>query len=155
MGWHGRHSPGQLIERIDGDVEALAVFFANVLVHVLGNALLLVGMLVVAMTIDPFAGGVLVLTSVVGTVVLVRIRSAAVPAREAEREANAVRYGDLEERLGGLEDLKANGAGHYAVHRLHANSARTWRAARRASFLGDGSYAVAAVTFAIGSVVTL
>src|SRR5688500_1734109 len=23
MAWHGRHSPGQLIERIDGDVEAL------------------------------------------------------------------------------------------------------------------------------------
>lgn len=155
MGWHGRHSPGQLIERIDGDVEALAVFFANVLVHVVGNAILLVGMLVVATTIDPFAGGVLVLTSVAGTVVLVRIRSAAVPAREAEREANAILYGDLEERLGGLEDLKANGAGRYAVHRLHANSARTWRAARRASLLGDGSYAVAAVTFAIGSVATL
>lgn len=155
MGWHGRHSPGQLIERIDGDVEALAIFFANVLVHVVGNVLLLVGMLVVALMIDPLAGGLLVVTSIIGSVVLIRIRSAAVPAREAEREANAILYGDLEERLGGLEDLKANGAGRYAVHRLHTNSARTWRAARRASFLGDGSYAVAAITFALGSVATL
>ena len=155
MRWHGRHSPGQLIERIDGDVEALAIFFANVLVHVVGNVLLLVGMLAVAFAIDPIAGSVLIVTSLVGAIVLVRIRSAAVPAREAEREANAILYGDLEERLGGLEDLKANGAGRYAVHRLHANSARSWRAARRASFLGDGSYAVAAITFAIGSVVTL
>ncbi|MBK5222965.1 MAG: ABC transporter ATP-binding protein [Acidimicrobiia bacterium] len=155
MGWHGRHSPGQLIERIDGDVEALAVFFANVLVHVVGNVALMIGMLTVAFVIDPIAGGLLVLTSIVGALILVKLRTAAVPAREAEREANAILYGDLEERLGGLEDLKANGAGRYAVHRLHTNSARSWRTARSAAWLGDGSYAVAAVTFAIGSVATL
>lgn len=155
MGWHGRHSPGRLIERIDGDVEALVTFFANVLVHVLGNVVLMVGMLTVAFVIDPWAGLLLLTTSIVGGAVLVRLRSAAVPAREAEREANAVLYGDLEERLGGLEDLRANGAGRYAVHRLHHNSARSWRTARRAALLGDGSYALAAITFAVGSVATL
>jgi len=155
MGWHGRHSPGQLIERIDGDVEALALFFTNVLVHVVGNAVLMVGMLAVAFAIEPRAGLLLLLAVVAGTWVLVRLRSAAVPARELEREANAILYGDLEERLGGLEDLRANGAGSYAVHRLHANSARSWSAARRAALLGDGSYAFAAVTFSVGSVATL
>jgi ABC-type multidrug transport system fused ATPase/permease subunit len=155
MAWHGRHSPGQLIERIDGDVEALVIFFTNVVVHVLGNLVLMIAMLVVAFVIDPRAGLLLFVAASVGGVVLVRLRSAAVPAREAEREANAVLYGDLEERLGGLEDLRANGAGAYAVHRLHGNSSRSWHAARRASFLGDGSYSVAAVTFAAGSVATL
>lgn len=155
MGWHGRHSPGQLIERIDGDVEALAIFFTNVLVHVLGNALLMIAMLGVAFAIDPRAGALLLGAALVGGIVLVRLRSAAVPAREAEREVNAQLYGDLEERLGGLEDLRANGAGHYAVHRLHRNSSRSWHAARRAAFLGDGSYAVAAAAFAGGSVATL
>src|SRR5687768_12194934 len=155
MGWHGRHSPGQLIERIDGDVEALAIFFTNVLVHVLGNALLMIAMLGVAFAIDPRAGALLLVAAVVGGVVLVRLRSVAVPAREAEREVNAQLYGDLEERLGGLEDLRANGAGGYAVHRLHRNSSRSWHAARRAGFLGEGSYAVAAATFATGSVATL
>lgn len=155
LAWHGRHSPGQLIERIDGDVEALVVFFTNVLVHVVGNALLAVGMLVVAFSIDPRAGLLLAVSAVAGTAVLFRLRVAAVPAREAEREANAVLYGDLEERLGGLEDLRANGAGRYAVHRLHTNSARSWRRARRASLLGDGSYSIAAVTFAAGSVLML
>lgn len=155
MAWHGRHSPGQLIERIDGDVEALAIFFTNVLVHVVGNLILMIAMLGVAFTIDPRAGGILTVAAIAGSFVLVRLRAAAVPAREAEREANAQLYGDLEERLGGLEDLRANGAGHYAVHRLHQNSSRSWHAARRASFLGDGSYSVAAATFAVGSVATL
>ena len=155
MAWHGRHSPGQLIERIDGDVEALVVFFTNVVVHVLGNLVLMLAMLAVAFFIDPWAGLLLLLTAVAGGVVLVRLRSAAVPAREAEREANAILYGDLEERLGGLEDLRANGAGPYAVHRLHGNSTRSWHAARRASLLGDGSYSMAASTFAAGSVAIL
>lgn len=155
LDWHGRHSPGQLIERIDGDVEALVVFFTNVLVHVVGNAVLTVGMLAIAFSIDPRAGALLTLAAVAGTAVLFRLRVAAVPAREAEREANAILYGDLEERLGGLEDLRANGAGAYAVHRLHTNAARSWRRARRASLLGDGSYAIAAVTFATGSVLML
>jgi ABC-type multidrug transport system fused ATPase/permease subunit len=155
MAWHGRHSPGQLIERIDGDVEALVVFFSEVLINVVGNAVLVVGMIAIAFTVDPRAGAVLLVSAVVGGAVMVQLRMAAVSAREAEREANAILYGDIEERLGGLEDLRANGAGHHALHRLHANSARTWRAARRASLRGDGAHALAAMCFAGGSVAIL
>ncbi|MEA3020384.1 MAG: ATP-binding cassette, subfamily bacterial [Actinomycetota bacterium] len=155
LSWHARHSPGQLIERIDGDVEAMGIFFANVVVEVLGNAVLVVGMVVVAFVIDVRAGAVLLAIVVLGTTLLVRQRAAAVPAREAEREANAILYGDLEERLGGLEDLRANGAGRYAVHRLHGHSARTWKAARYASLRGDSAYAICAIAFAGGSIATL
>jgi ATP-binding cassette subfamily B protein len=154
LGWHARHSPGQLIERIDGDVEALAIFFANLVLFV-GNAMLVVGMVVVAFAIDVWAGVAMIVIVAVGLVLLVTQRVAAVPAREAEREANAILYGDLEERLGGLEDLRANGAGEYAVHRLHVNSARTWSAARHASWKGDSAYASSAVAFGIGSAATL
>lgn len=153
--WHGRHSPGQLIERIDGDVESMAVFFAGMAVRIAGNGALIVGMLVIATVIDPWTGLALTVTAVVGAGVMIRLRLAAVGAREAEREVNAQLYGDLEERLGGLEDLRANGAGPYAVHRLQAHSARSWRAARRASLRGDGAYAAAAVVFAVGTAGTL
>jgi ABC-type multidrug transport system fused ATPase/permease subunit len=153
--WHAKHSPGQLIERIDGDVEAMAVFFAGMAVQMVGNAVLIAGMLVVAATIEPLTALVLGVTAVCGAAVMIRLRLAAVGAREAEREANAQLYGDLEERLGGLEDLRANGAGPYAVHRLHHHSARSWRAARHASLRGDGAYAAAAVVFAVGTAGTL
>src|SRR5690606_8283926 len=153
--WHGRHSPGQLIERIDGDVEAMATFLAGMAVQIVGNVALILGMLVVATTIDPLTGAALTVTAVAGAAVMIRLRLAAVGAREHEREVNAQLYGDLEERLGGLEDLRANGAGDYAVHRLHVHSARSWRAARRASLVGDGAYAAAAVVFALGTAGTL
>ncbi len=153
--WHGRHSPGQLIERIDGDVEAMAIFFAGMAVQIAGNVALILGMLVVATVIDVWTGVVLTVTALAGAAVMIRLRMAAVDAREHEREVNAQLYGDLEERLGGLEDLRANGAGRYALHRLHTHSARSWRAARSASVRGDGSYAASAIVFAVGTAGTL
>jgi len=153
--WHGRHSPGQLIERIDGDVEAMGRFFAGIAVHLVGNFILVLGMVVVAAIIDPITGLVLAVTAVAGTAVMIRLRMSAVAAREAEREINAQLYGDLEERLGGLEDIRANGGGEYAVHRLHGHSARWWQAARFASLRGDGAHAMAALVFGLGTAGTL
>jgi ATP-binding cassette, subfamily B, bacterial len=153
--WHGRHSPGQLIERIDGDVEAMVVFFSGIAIEIAGNVALIAGMVVVATVIDPWSGLILAVTACVGAAVMIRLRVAAVSAREAERQVNAELYGDLEERLGGLEDLRANGAGAYAVHRLHHHSARSWRAARRASLHGDSAHAAAAMVFAAGTAGTL
>ncbi|HET6951352.1 MAG TPA: ABC transporter ATP-binding protein [Acidimicrobiales bacterium] len=155
QGWHSRYSPGQLIERIDGDVESMAIFFADIAVRLAGNAVLLAGLLAVATAIDPLTGLVLTVTALAGAGVLVRLRMAAVAAREAEREVNAQLYGDLEERLGGLEDLRANGAGGYAVHRLQVHSARWWRAARHAALRGDSAHAASALVFAAGSAATL
>jgi ATP-binding cassette, subfamily B, bacterial len=153
--WHGRHSPGQLIERVDGDVEAMVVFFSGIAVEIAGNVALIAGMVIVATAIDPWSGLILAVTACAGGAVMIRLRVAAVGAREAERQVNAELYGDLEERLGGLEDLRANGAGAYAVHRLHHHSARSWRAARRASLRGDGAHAGAAMVFAAGTAGTL
>ncbi|HEY7073303.1 MAG TPA: ABC transporter ATP-binding protein [Acidimicrobiales bacterium] len=153
--WHGRHSPGQLIERIDGDVEAMGRFFAGIAVHIVGNLVLVVGMVVVATLIDPLTGLVLAVTAVGSAAVMIRLRVAAVAAREAEREINAQLYGDLEERLGGLEDIRANGGGDYAVHRLHGHSARWWRAARHASVRGDGAQAMAALVLGVGTAAVL
>jgi ABC-type multidrug transport system fused ATPase/permease subunit len=155
QGWHGRHSPGQLIERIDGDVEAMVVFFSGIAIEIAGNVALIAGMVIVATVIDPWSGLILAVTACVGAAVMIRLRVAAVTAREAERQVNAELYGDLEERLGGLEDLRANGAGAYAVHRLHHHSARSWRAARRASLHGDSAHAAAAMVFAVGTAGTL
>ena len=81
--WHGRHSPGQLIERIDGDVEAMAIFFAGMAVQIAGNVALIAGharrghghRLVDRAGADRHR--------LAGAAVMVRLRMAAVEAREA------------------------------------------------------------------------
>jgi ABC-type multidrug transport system fused ATPase/permease subunit len=155
LDWHSGHSAGLLIERLDGDVEAIVEFSSVAVIQLLGNAILVAGVLVVSFVID-WRAGLLIFASVsVAGFLLVRLRSVAVPAHDAEREIQSQLYGDLEERLGGLEDLRANGAGPYAIHQLEHHSHRWWHAARRAAFLGDGAYTAAATAFSVGSVLTL
>ncbi len=155
LSWHGEHSPGLLIERIDGDMEAVVKFSSAAVLQLAGNAILLAGVLVVSFIIDWRAGLMIALAAAVAVGIMVRLRSVAVAANDAEREVNAQLYGDLEERLGGLEDLRANGAGGYVVHRLQTHSSHWWRAARRVGFVGAGAYAVAAAAFSVGAVATL
>ncbi|MCU1496797.1 MAG: transporter, ATP-binding/permease protein [Acidimicrobiales bacterium] len=155
LDWHGDHSPGQLIERIDGDIDAVTKFSSTAVLQLLGNAILVVGVLVVSAFIDWRASLVIGLTVAAAVAVMLKLRRVAVPFYDDEREVQAKLYGDVEERLGGLEDLRANGAGGWAEHKLQEHSAGWWRTARRAALWGDGSLSLAGAVFAAGSVLVL
>src|SRR5262249_46652043 len=45
LSFHKACTPGELIERVDGDVHALAGFFSSFVVQLIGSALLLIGVL--------------------------------------------------------------------------------------------------------------
>ena len=155
LDWHGDHSPGQLIERIDGDIDAVTKFSSTAVLHLVGNAILLIGVLVVSAFIDWRASALIALTVLAALWVMARLRRIAVPYYDDEREVQGKLYGDVEERLGGLEDLRANGAGRWAEHRLQQHSAGWWRTTRRAALRGDGSISLAGAVFAAGSIATL
>ncbi len=125
--FHAEHGAGELIERIDGDVSAIANFFSRFVVHVLGNAVFLVGMLVLLLVEDIRIGAVLALF-VLGALVYGTKGGAFVGQRAREtRRAAAAFSGFLEERLGGLPDLKANGADDYVMRRLHEHLGERYR----------------------------
>lgn len=46
MKFHNVRTPGEMIERIDGDVNELSNFFSQFVIQIMGNVLLLVGVLV-------------------------------------------------------------------------------------------------------------
>jgi ABC-type multidrug transport system fused ATPase/permease subunit len=50
MSFHKKRTPGEMIERIDGDVTALANFFSQIVLKLLGNAILITGNLTFAST---------------------------------------------------------------------------------------------------------
>src|SRR5438093_7168872 len=59
LSFHKSRTSGELVERIDGDVTALAGFFSRFVINVLGNLLLLIGILVVVARENTIAGAVL------------------------------------------------------------------------------------------------
>lgn len=155
LDWHSDHSPGQLIERVDGDVDAVTRFSSTAVLQLLGNAFLVVGAIAISAFIEWRAAIVIGVTVAAAVATMIHFRRSAIPLWDDEREIQSHLYGDIEERLGGLEDLRANRAGAWAEHRLHQHSSRWWHAARRAALRGDGALTGAGAVFAAGTVATL
>src|SRR3954453_15612948 len=83
IAYHGKHPPGELIERVDGDVHAIAEFLVTFLVDILGSALLLAGTLVVLTFEDVRLGVALAVFVGAAALLLVRVQRHAVPASAA------------------------------------------------------------------------
>jgi ABC-type multidrug transport system fused ATPase/permease subunit len=118
MGFHTNSTPGEMIERIDGDVSAVAEFLSRFLVRLLGAGLLLIGVVAVAWSQSLIIGAVYSLFVVTVLAVLFSLRSMAVAAAEEERETAALLYGFIEERLAAMDDIRANGAGRFTMRRF-------------------------------------
>jgi ATP-binding cassette subfamily B protein len=118
MRFHNDHTPGELIERIDGDVTELATFFSQFALNLVANGLLLIGILVALFIEDWRAGLAFSIYSVVTIVVLGRLKDIAVPHQKARREAEAQLYGFVEEQLAGTEDIRSSGAVDFSIREL-------------------------------------
>lgn len=113
--FHESHSPGELIERIDGDVDVINAFFSSFVVVLVGNSLLLVGILVAVSFISPWIGVAFAVLIVVVMGGLAYIQRFGAPWWEADREQNAQFYGYAGEILHATEDLRSCGAESYAM----------------------------------------
>ena len=118
MSFHNDHPPGELIERIDGDVERLANFFSQMSIVVIGGALMVVGVLAVAWLEDWRFGLVLSGGAILGATLRTRLLAISVPWWRKESQARAELYGFLEERVSDIEDIQSSGAAGYTMRRF-------------------------------------
>ena len=110
MRFHNDHSPGELIERIDGDVTELATFFSQFALNLVSNGLLLLGILI-ALFVEDWRAGLGFTVYAIATIwILGRLKDLAIPHQRARREAEAQLYGFIEEQLAGTEDIRSSGA---------------------------------------------
>ncbi len=126
MTFHKQHTPGELIERIDGDVTALSNFFSAFAIKVLANFVLLIGILVLLWRENVWVGLGLTVFSVVAMASMLLTQAKAVPWWTAARTQRASFFGFLGEQLGGTADTKANGGVGYMMYRF-TNTIRAWR----------------------------
>jgi len=130
LAFHKGHTPGELAERIDSDVDALSNFFARFALNVIGNGVLAVGILLLLFREGWQLGVGGALFAVGGLVVLVRLRKLTVPYWERLHDVRARFYGMVGEQLAGTEDIQANGAQGYVMQRLY-QALRGWLPVRR------------------------
>lgn len=118
MGFHKEHTPGELIERIDGDVTALSNFFSAFAIRVVANIVLIVGVLVLLWMVNPWVGLGLTVFSLVAFAGMVGMQSVAVPWWKAVRARSAEFFGSIGEQIGGTEDTRGNGGTEYMMYRF-------------------------------------
>jgi ATP-binding cassette, subfamily B, bacterial len=136
LGFHKLHTPGELIERIDGDVSLLANFLSRFVVQVLGNLLLLVGILVLLFRVHWLVGTTFTALAVLTLAVLSRVQGLAAARYVITRRASADLFGFLEERLSGAEDIRSANAVSHMVRRLLLHMRDLLRKERSARLLG-------------------
>jgi ATP-binding cassette, subfamily B, bacterial len=155
MTFHAARTSGEMIERVDGDVTALSDFFAQFAVRVLGGLLLLGGILVVLWLENPWIGLALTVFTLAEVAVMIALRQVAVPATTREREAAAQVFGFVEERLTGIDDVRANGGGAHAMHRFIAVMRRFFHDTRRAWMARSVVWLTSYGLFVVGMLVTI
>jgi ABC-type multidrug transport system fused ATPase/permease subunit len=150
MPFHKTHTPGELIERVDGDVTQLADFFSRLLISVVSNCLLIMGVLVLLFVEEWRAGLALSLYSVVAIVALVAVQGLGVRRWTVTRQASAEQFGYIEERVSGVEDIQGVGATAYVLGRLYAFTRRALKTRRSAEMVEYISWSTTSLLYAIG-----
>jgi ATP-binding cassette subfamily B protein len=153
MAFHKAHPPGELIERIDGDINVLANFFSTLVIQLLGNLCLVLGILVLIFRENVFLGMGLASFCGIAFAVLTRIRSFSTPFWVKLRQINAEFYGFLGEHLMGTADIRANGAQQYVMGKLYEMQ-RRWLPLRVKAHMAFGSMWVTTISiFALGNLI--
>ena len=150
MGFHHAHTPGEMIERVDGDTTALSNFFSQFVIQVIGSSFFLLGVLILVFREDWRMGAALTAFSILAFLVFNLTRNIAVPIYTAERERYARLYGFIEERLTGLEDIRTNGAGDYTVNRFYQVNNGVFDRVKKSEFMSEGLRAITGIMFALG-----
>jgi ATP-binding cassette subfamily B protein len=150
MPFHKRHTPGEMIERIEGDIWLLANFFSAFIVEVVANVLLVAGILALLFREDPRVGTGMMLYTMIVFFAIHRIQRLAVPRWAASRQAAGDLSGYLEERISGSEDLRAVGAENYALTRSLRLMRNYMEKSRAAWVIGSLAYNLTNLLYVIG-----
>lgn len=127
MSFHKRYKPGELIERVDGDVNQLANFFSELVLKLGGNLLLVVSVLVILGVQEWRIGLLITLVAGIGVIILDRLNKLTIPRWQVVREVDAKLFGFLEEWLNGMEEIRTNGAETYIMLRLYQALRQRWQ----------------------------
>lgn len=149
------HTPGELIERVDGDVHKLSNFFSRLMLVLVGNSLLLVGVLIMLFRIDWRVGSAMTIFATVAFILVSIVRNVGVPYFETAMQSSADLFGFLEERFSGTEDIRSSGAVNYSIRELQQHSRSVLRKTRFASQVGLTSWITMIFLFTVGTAIAL
>ncbi len=150
MPFHKSRTPGELIDRADGDVTQLSNFLSSFTVNVVGNGLLVAGILALLFRENPWLGLGMVIYTLLVLLVLRWIQLLALPRWVAGRQAGALLYGFIEERISGAEEIRAAGAEAYVMRGLYRYMRDFTRKTRAATVISSLTQNLTNLVYVLG-----
>jgi ATP-binding cassette subfamily B protein len=127
MSFHKKYKPGELIERVDGDINQLTNFFSQMVIRLGSNLLLIIGVLVLLWVQNWAIGLSITAATFAGRSALNYLNKIVVPLWQAVRESEAQLFGYVEEWLNGTEEIQTSGAKAYIMLRLFHALRNRWQ----------------------------
>jgi len=155
MDFHKSHQPGELIERVDGDVTNLFNYFSKLFINLLSNGVLLLGILVLLFLEDIRIGLALTIFVAATIFILCKMQMKAISAWDVEREADAKMYGFLGEGLTAIEDIRSNGAVSYIMYGFQKQLQKIYPIRLKANMRGYSMWMITDGMFALGIAASL
>jgi ATP-binding cassette, subfamily B, bacterial len=150
MSFHKTHTPGELIERIDGDVSTLDDFLSQFSIRLIGNAILIVAILALLFREDWRLGLGLVIYTLIAFAALSSVQRLGTRRWAAERQADSELFGFLEERMSGTEDIRAAGAEAHTLRRLDMLMDAMLKKNRAAKLVSNLTFVITNFLFVVG-----
>ncbi|MEH6989594.1 ABC transporter ATP-binding protein [Cytobacillus firmus] len=119
MNFHNENSAGEMIERIDGDIERLLNFFSQFSVLLITHTLLLIGILFILYMENIIIGIVTTLFVILSLITIKSVRKLSKPFWEKYLESNSNLFGFIGEAIEAMEDTGKNGATKYIINRFY------------------------------------
>ncbi|MHA1435587.1 MAG: ABC transporter transmembrane domain-containing protein, partial [Candidatus Heimdallarchaeota archaeon] len=140
MTFHNKQKTGEMIERIDGDASTLSEFFSTFIIYFAGSFLLLIGVMI-AVFIEGWIYGLAFLGFIlVAVIALYFLRRLTSPLWKKVRESTTVLYGNIEESISGLEDVKGSGADEFIMRRYHGIAQTNYKNKNKAMIISRVYY---------------
>lgn len=155
MRFHNQKTSGEMVERIDGDVNNMSNFFAMFIAQIVGSFILLAGILSVMFVYNWPIALVMTLFTTLSIFLMISIRDLGVTASKEERQASASLFGLIEERIAGIEDVQANGSVPYVMNRFHRAMRTVFLSGRRAWMLRVVPWNATVILFTMAVTVVL
>ena len=151
LSFHNSHTPGELIQRIDEDVNRLSNFFSQFGIWLLGGVLLGIGVLVILAFEDWRIGLAAFAFSVFYVVVHTLLQRIQVRYLHIAYQAKADLDGWLGERIAAIKDIRTSGAQDYEMSRFLAVQRRDILATIKGIVAWRGGGATTGALFHLGT----
>lgn len=123
LAFHRDRTPGELVTRVDGDINLMNQFLGTVVAQAVAIGVLALGTVVVAAVVEPaLAPGVAAGVALVAGVTWL-VRDLSVQETVGERAAEAATMSEAEQYLAGADDVATLGAGAFGAARVAERAA--------------------------------